>query len=316
MELEYKSVDHVLDEVKNMNVKGGSAFGRAAASAFLLSLKEEELPTRDVLLEKFNSVAEKLLTEKPTMATIHNVITMVIETIENADQATDLQEIKARITGLAERVIKHSYDALEQLGQFGANMVSDNDLIMMHSYSGALMSVFQHAVSQGKKFGVICTESRPLREGRYAARILEDLGVSVTFITDASMWEFVQEADWVLVGADAITYEGSVANKMGTAMLSHLCNITKTPFFVASELFKFNPLTRKGYKIKLEKRPVNEVIVPGDFNTMKNIRVVNQFFDLTPPCNIRGIITEMGIVPPSMINSVWTELENKLRGRK
>ncbi|MCG8515424.1 MAG: S-methyl-5-thioribose-1-phosphate isomerase [Halanaerobiales bacterium] len=316
MELEYKSVDHVLEEVKEMTVRGGSAFGRAAASAFLLVLEEEELLTRELLMARFKAIAAKLLAEKPTMATIHNVVTLVTEVIKEAKQSTDIQEIKTGIAILAEKMIKHSYYALEQLGRFGANMVTDNDLIMIHSYSGALMSIFRYAVLQGKKFEVICTESRPLREGRYSARILEDLGVAVTFITDAAMWEFVQEADWVLVGADAITYDGTVANKMGTAMLSWLCEITQTPFFVASEIFKYNPLTRNGYQIELEKRPRQEVIEAADFETMNHIKVVNQFFDLTPPSNIRGFITEMGIILPAMLNNVWIELENNLKGRE
>lgn len=39
----FKSADHVIEEIRNMNVKGGSPFGRSAAWAFKLAIEQEDL---------------------------------------------------------------------------------------------------------------------------------------------------------------------------------------------------------------------------------------------------------------------------------
>ena len=36
-DIQFQSAQHVIDEVRNMNVKGGSPFGRAAAWAYYLA---------------------------------------------------------------------------------------------------------------------------------------------------------------------------------------------------------------------------------------------------------------------------------------
>ena len=48
------------------------------------------------------------------------------------------------------------------------------------------------------------TESRPLRESRLAVNMLRSAGVSVIYITDASIYEFLPRADMVIMGADTV----------------------------------------------------------------------------------------------------------------
>lgn len=42
-DIKFQSAQHVLDEIYNMNVKGGSPFGRAAAWAYKLACEQEAL---------------------------------------------------------------------------------------------------------------------------------------------------------------------------------------------------------------------------------------------------------------------------------
>ena len=41
-DIQFKNAEHVIEEIKSMNVKGGSPFGRAAAWAFRLACEQEE----------------------------------------------------------------------------------------------------------------------------------------------------------------------------------------------------------------------------------------------------------------------------------
>ena len=71
-DIEFKSANHVIEEIRNMNVKGGSPFGRSAAWAFKLACEQEKLSTKKALIDRFDDLTEQMTSLKPTMATIQN----------------------------------------------------------------------------------------------------------------------------------------------------------------------------------------------------------------------------------------------------
>ena len=292
-----------------MRVRGGSAFGMAAAYAFRFVALDEGFTSTSALFAELERIAALLLAEKPTMATIHNAYQLIVVDAQTQSSDDDLTAVRRNILMRAERFIHHSGNAMQTLGQLGSNLVSTNQIIMMHSFSASVLAVFEAAWEVGKRFQVICTESRPLREGRFAAGRLSASGVPVTFITDASMAEAVPTVDWILVGADSIAMDGAVANKMGTNLLSIVAERFQKPFYVASEVLKLQHKTREGEPIVLEQRPAAEVAIEQDFEPATVVTVKNQFFDLTPPQRIRAIVTEQGLFPPSQIAQAWRMLQ-------
>ena len=63
----------------------------------------------------------------------------------------------------------------------------------------------------------------------------------------------------VIVGADAITSEGNVVNKIGSSGVAVLAHEARKPFYVVSELLKFDPETLAGKCEKIEQRNPAEV---------------------------------------------------------
>lgn len=313
-DIEFHSAEHVIEEIRNMNVKGGSPFGRAAAWAFKLVSEQEEFHTKEELLNRYEDVAKQMIVLKPTMATIYNTCHIVETALDDLRNENDINKIKRRISSICSEIISYSFDAVDQLSEYGSNLIKDNDTIMMHSYSSTLMGIFIKAAGKGKKFTVICTESRPLRESRVAVRILQKLKVNVIYITDASIYEFMPRTDYIIMGADSIAVDGSVANKMGTALVSKLASCCKKPVYIASELYKLDLRTRYGYSIQMERRTEKEVISDGDFESLENIEVINQFFDLTPATDIKAIICEFGFIAPTKASDYWPEIVRKVVG--
>ena len=313
-DIQFQSAQHVIDEVRNMNVKGGSPFGRAAAWAYRLACTQEEFADVAALRERFDYISSELLSLKPTMATIYNSKSLVYKKLDSFPAGTEISTITGEIAALCQRIIQYSLSAVDHLGENGANLIQDGCTVMMHSYSSALMSVFTAAAKQGKRFSLICTESRPLRESRVAAKILQELHVPVTYVTDASIWEFMPACDLIIMGADTIAWDGSVANKMGTALISQLALSCKKPVYIASEIYKLDRRTAQGHPIVLERRTPAEIVSPGDFDSMEGIEVINQFFDLTPSHQITGLITERGVIAHSMISLNWDRLQAQLLG--
>ena len=245
-DIKFQSAQHVLDEIYNMNVKGGSPFGRAAAWAYKLACEQEALDSFDALEARMQELSDKLHKLKPTMATIRNSSVFARGAFDCAKKSgATLEETKAQIIATCDRIIESSYAAVDALAKNGANLITEGCTVMMHSYSSALMAVFTAAREQGKNFSLICTESRPLRESRLAVKVLRSIGVPVTYITDAEIWEFMPRADLIIMGADSIAWDGSVANKMGTALVSQLALACKSPFTLPLSSTRSTPPRRR-----------------------------------------------------------------------
>lgn len=305
----YESVDHILEEVRAMHVRGGSAFGQAAALAFKLVAQDDDLSTIDALFTELDRVAEALLAEKPTMATIHNAKALIVEAVRTDGIGVDVGRLKALIIGRADHFVQYSRAAVDRLGAVGANLVQDGQTVMMHSYSTSVMSVFRRARNAGADFDVVCTESRPLYESRYAVDELTEMGVAVTLVTDASMAEAARGANWIITGADSVAVDGTVANKMGTNLLSIVAERYDIPYYVATEVLKLQPATRRGHPIALETRPASEMVDTERFSHPDLVTVRNQFFDLTPAQRIHALVTEQGLYAPQQIGQAWRDVE-------
>ncbi len=314
-DLEFKSADHVIEEIRNMNVKGGSPFGRSAAWAFKLACEQEKLESVDALKERFEVLTRQMIELKPTMATIHNSCDLVKEMVDQTSSEA-LAVLKQKVIALCERIIESSFEAVDTLAVYGANLIHEGDTILMHSYSSTLMGIFKAAAYSGKHFKVICTESRPLRESRNAVKILQEIGAEVVFISDASVYEFMPQADLIIMGVDTLTCDGSVANKMGSAQIARLAKSCKKPVYFASELYKLDMRTLEGYRVELERRTPWELVCKEDFETFEHLEVINQFFDLTPASDITGIITEYGLLAPAQLLGKWEQLRIKLLGKQ
>ena len=310
-DIEFKSANHVIEEIRNMNVKGGSPFGRSAAWAFKLACEQEKLSTKKALIDRFDDLTEQMTSLKPTLATIQNTCWLV-KTMYSQISNKPIKEIKKRIIKLCEEIIQNSFDSVELVSEYGANHIHNGSMIMMHSYSSTLMGIFIKAAKQGKKFTVICTESRPLRESRLAVHYLQALKENVIYITDAELYEFMPKVDFIIAGADSLCCDGSVANKIGTAMIAKLASSCKKPMFIASELYKYDVRTKYGHEVVLERRTKDEIVSKGDFDTYDNLEVINQFFDLTPAQDITAIISEYGFINSANIDFYWQQLVEKL----
>jgi len=304
-DIAFQSADHVIEEIRNMNVKGGSPFGRAAAWAFKLALQQEDLKTFSEIKTRFTYLKKQMYELKPTMATIYNSCEAIMQEL---DETMKVNILKEKVIHLCDNIIEQSFVAVEKVGEIGSHLIHDHDVVLMHSYSSTLMGIFQSAANDKKRFKVICTESRPLRESRNAVNVLTRLGIETMFISDASVYEFMNEADMIIMGADTLCTNGDVANKMGSAQIARLAQSCKIPVYFASELYKLDIRTLNGEKVVLERRDKCELVDEDDFKDFDQVEVINQFFDLTPASDITGIVTEFGVLHPSQMLQYWSKL--------
>jgi len=165
-----------------------------------------------------------------------------------------------------------------------ASLLKNGDVILTHcNISGLMPLIAEFAKEQGKKISFYATETRPYLQGsRLTAWELMRSGFDVTIITDNMVAYLLSQGQVtkVIVGADHLTLNGDIANKIGTYQIAVVARYFKIPFYVicppASKL-------KNGSQIKIEIRPDSELkMYQGLLLAPKEVKAYYPAFDVTP----------------------------------
>lgn len=165
-----------------------------------------------------------------------------------------------------------------------AKLLKDGEVILTHcNISGLMPLIAEFAKGQGKKISFYVTETRPYLQGsRLTAWEIQRAGFDVTIITDNMVAYLLSlgKVTKIIVGADHLTLNGDIANKIGTYQIAVVARYFKIPFYVicppASKL-------KSGKEIKIEIRPENELkIYQGMHLAPREVKAYYPAFDVTP----------------------------------
>ncbi len=289
------------EKIRSMEIRGAALIGRAAARA----LKEFALSIEPSDLAEFNAevgqAADILLNTRPTAVSLANAIRMVMRR-----RGDDLESARRSLAENADDFVERSLLAVERIGEIGSRRVRDGDVILTHCNSSVAVSIIKTAFDAGKDIKVIATESRPRYQGHLTIKTLDGWGITTELVVDSAVRTVINEVDEVIVGADVITANGSLVNKIGTSQIALAAHEARTSFMVAAETYKFSPETMMGELVPIEMRAAEEVY-PG-ISEFKHVRVRNPAFDVTPHQYIDVICTEVGAIPPEMSYLVIKEM--------
>ena len=285
-----------------MEIRGAGRIAEAASRALRDYVEELKVTNISDFNRKVNEAADILISTRPTAVSLPNAVQ-----ITKRHNATDVPGAREEILRNAEVFLKQTGEALEKMGEIGARRIKDGDTIMTHCNSHAALSVITTAFRQGKDISVIATESRPRRQGFITIKELNDHGIPTSLIVDSAVRYTMKDVDTVIVGADAISVNGALVNKVGTSQLALAAHEARKNLLCVAETFKFSPRTISGEMIEIEERDPAEVIDEEILATMPNVKVRNPAFDITPAEYIDLIITEVGAFPPQMAYAVIKE---------
>lgn len=294
--IEMKKMDQVLDtaeKIRSMEIRGAGRIATAAAAALRDFSRDLQVQSLDEFNSEVQRAADVLLMTRPTAVSLSNAIRLVIKY-----RADDIESARRAVIENADRFIENSQKAVEKIGQIGSRRIRDGDTVLTHCNSLAAISVISAAHRSGKKIKVIATESRPRFQGITTVRMLDKIGIETELIVDSAARSVMNEVDLVVVGADVITANGTLVNKIGTAQIALAAREARTSFMVAAETYKFSPRTILGELVTIEERDPQEVL-PG-ISQFKHVKVRNPAFDVTPHQYIDLICTEAGAIPPEM----------------
>ncbi|MFE7841400.1 S-methyl-5-thioribose-1-phosphate isomerase [Streptomyces sp. NPDC057474] len=215
------------------------------------------------------------------------------------------------------RMAVHGLALLDELLPGGGHRVLThcNTGSLVSGGEGTAFAVALAAHRAGRLRRLWVDETRPLLQGaRLTAYEAARSGMAYTLLTDNAAGSLFAagEVDAVLVGADRIAADGSVANKVGTYPLAVLARYHHVPFIVVAPVTTVDPDTPDGASIEVEQRAGHEVTeitspqVPvvgaeaggGIAVAPLGTQAYNPAFDVTPPELVTAIVTEEGAVSP------------------
>jgi ribose 1,5-bisphosphate isomerase len=287
------------EDIKTMRIRGAAQIGRAAAEGLSIAAMNIRTESPQEYMDQLEGAYRLLLNTRPTAVSLPNALRYVMHRVRLAfKKGMDVDELRAITVRAAEDFKKSSQEAVRRISDIGAKRIRNGDLIMTHCNSSVAISILKEAKRQGKEFRVIATETRPRFQGRLTAKALSEAGIPVTLIVDSAARYFMPKVDKVIVGADVVTANGAVVNKIGTSQIALAAKEARVRVFVGAETYKFSPSTVLGELVEIEERPPEEVVPPEELSQLKGVTVANPAFDVTPPEFIDIIITERGIIPP------------------
>ncbi|MFX1410276.1 MAG: translation initiation factor eIF-2B [Promethearchaeota archaeon] len=297
------------ERIKSLEIQGASNIATSAIdflSNYAKRLKSENI---EKCFEDLYNAKDILTNTRPTEPAMKNGLKFIMNKLEQEKETC----IAKYISDIIEKYKNQYYDMLQSskkmIAEIGARRfpVADRKFIVMtHCHSSLVTAIFLEAKKQGKEFKVINTETQPRLQGRKTAKKLLKAGVEVIHVVDSAMRWAVRhyQVDLILIGADSITSEGTIINKIGSRLLALVAHEEHVPFYVASPLLKYNPETNLGILETIEMRDPQEIWE----NPPVGIEILNPAFETVSRRYIDGLITEAGIFASSHVSNYFAKL--------
>ena len=311
--------DFVIREAKNylescqaitgMNVRGAGAIG--AMAGFAMAQAFLSVPGNNAA--QYLSEAKTMI--ESTRPTARNLF-YAVEKVFHAGLISPDQAIRT-----AQDIADKDAADSQKIGGLGSELIRDGMGIETHCNAGWLafvdygtaLSPIYKANEQGKSIFVYVDETRPRNQGaRLTAWELQNADIPFVIIPDNAGAYFMSKGkiQMVITGADRIAINGDTANKIGTLEKAIVAREFNIPFYIAAPLSTIDPECHTGADIPIEERNEEEVLFQTGMDESGKecqIRVsapgsqaMNPAFDITPSSYITGIITEKGIITPSV----------------
>jgi len=288
-----ESIQETAEKIRKLEIQGARNVAINAIKAVEALAKQTKAKNKTEFLKELSKAKKTLFVTRETEPLMRNAIRWIMNQVDK-NNSKKVKDIARTVSSSANQFLNNLERSREEIATIGANRIRNGSVIFMHCHSSTVTYMLQKAKQQGKIFEVICTETRPIFQGRKTAKEMLDLDLKTTMIVDSAARHFMNQADIVLVGSDAITSEGNVINKIGTSLIALAAHEARTPFYVVSELLKFDPATIHGDCEKIEERDSSEIWK----DPPKKLIIRNPAFDVTRRDYIHGIICEEGIISP------------------
>ncbi len=322
--LSYYDSGAVASAITDMVVRGAPAIGITAAYGVVLAARACFAKSPGDWKAPLADSIQVLADSRPTAVNLFWALDKMKLVIEKLPMDADPE---AALLKVAIGIHQSDIAANRTMGEFGAELIADTQdsgrSVMTHCNTGALatgglgtaLGVIRTAFDKGLIDHVHADETRPWFQGaRLTAWELMREGIPVSLNVEGAAAHIMktQDISWVIVGADRITANGDVANKIGTYNLAVLALHHGVRFMVVAPSSTIDMSLEHGDDIPIEERGPEEVVaVKGQQVAPEGVEVFNPVFDVTPADLIDVIVTEKGVVERPTVEKMKALMSNE-----
>lgn len=287
------SLQQVIRDIKSLKIQGAEAVAESAVKVLKEIIHSSKPKNPKDFTKEVREAKKKLFSARPTEPYLRNSLTCAI----SAMKGENAREMKETLFSGVQKTLSLMKRNNEEIVRIGSKKIRRGMVVFTHCHSSTVTAVLKEAKKRGVNFSVHNTETRPRFQGRTTAKELSDAGISVTHFVDSAGRLALKGADMMLIGADAITSEGRVINKIGSELFAEIAQKYDIPVYVCTNSWKFDPETIFGFTEEIEERSPAEVWK----NPPKRVKIDNHAFEIISPELITGVITEIGIFEPRIL---------------
>lgn len=249
---------------------------------------------------------------RPHSVSMGNAFTFLKTAVGSLSRDISLEDMKETLQETIERYLSERLlYAGRAIAQHAMTKIEDGDILLTFGHSETISVLLTTAKKEGIQFYVWVVDTRPLWEGKIMLQALQDAGISCGYIQLNALTYVMQQVTKVFLGASALMSNGSIYGRIGTAGVALLAKDKNIPTLVCCETYKISN------KVQLESFTQNELGNPDslilgeylkDWKQVPNLKLLNLLYDVTPAEYVSGIVTEVGIIPPSSIAVLLREM--------
>ncbi|HDP73826.1 MAG TPA: hypothetical protein ENN46_02610 [Candidatus Woesearchaeota archaeon] len=284
-----------VEKIQTLDIQGAENVAKAAMHAVLEVIEETKDWQISDIKRRLKNCSEILRKTRPTEPAMMNSLNYSLHFSDfpkqsQAEKHKLIEEIIKRINF----VLKHFEESDEIIAEIGEKKIKKNSVVYTHCHSSTVMRIIKRAWDKGTRFEVFCTETKPHYQGRRTAIELSEHGIPVTYFIDSAARIAIKKADIMLIGADAITNEGKIINKIGSELFSFVASTYDVPVYACTNSWKFDPHSVFGYEVNIEEAE------KADFwhDAPEKVMINRLMFERVDPKYLSGVISELGIYSP------------------
>jgi methylthioribose-1-phosphate isomerase len=302
-----EDIDAVIHCIRDLVVRGAPAIGIAAAYGAVLAAKHRHASHGPDWQASFRIDLGRAKASRPTAVNLAWALDRMLGMAESLP--ADGDPVSALLDE-ARRIHAEDIAMNQAMARLGAEQIEESVAVITHCNAGALatgglgtaLGVVREAWQRKRVSHVWVGETRPWLQGaRLTAWELGREGIPATVITDSAVAQLMrrEQPGWVIVGADRVTANGDVVNKIGTYSLAVLARHHGVRFMVVAPSSTFDLATPDGDAVPIEERDPAEIWDAAG-GVAEGANAHNPAFDVTPAGLVDVLVTEHGIsAPPS-----------------
>lgn len=290
------------EDLIDYRLVGASSCADRITSALVAVALGSQALKRDICTD-LNDAAGLFCGLKPDTALYRNIADSLI----HGARGGVAEEVEARARALSdfrksaqERVVTHT-----------VALVDHADTLLIHDYSSMVLRVV-HTLGTKRPRRIVVTAGEPLGQGIRVAQLVAAAGHEVIYTPDMSVARVISEVDGFITGVESFYADGSLANTVGTVMLSLLCRDRGVPTIAPAETLKCADPCLTVTDAPLSARLLH-AWPRGGPGPGVDWQVVQLVLDAVPASLISTFVTEDGACTPADVGATARRAQARLR---